>query len=178
MLDGARSADLADALTDGLLADGRPVLPVSAEHFWRPAGERFEYGREDPDSLRLHWLDEGALRREVFGGSHTETASYLPALYDPVLDRSARQQRIAVPAEAVLLVHGSFLLGRDLPADFTVHLPLSSGALIRRGVPAWQLPAYSDYDRDVRPGEQCDVLVRAEDPARPAVLVRRRPVPG
>ena len=53
-----------------------------------------------------------------------------------------------------------------------MHVALSAGALMRRGVPEWQLPAYADYDREVRPGEVCDVLVRAEDPLRPAVLVR------
>ena len=34
-------------------------------------------------------------------------------------------------------------------------------------------PAFASYDDEVRPGELCDVLVRAEDPQRPAVLVRR-----
>lgn len=144
LLDGALSGRLAEGLTEALLAVARPALQVSAEHFWRPAGERFEYGREDPEAFRMQWLDAGALRREVLVASDTEPASYLPALYDPELDRSARRQRVAVPAGAVLLVHGSFLLGHDLPADLTVHLPLSSGALIRQGVPAWQSAAYAD----------------------------------
>jgi hypothetical protein len=39
-------------------------------------------------------------------------------------------------------------------------------------VPSWQLPAFASYDVQVRPGEACDVLVRAEDPLRPAVLLR------
>jgi hypothetical protein len=39
-------------------------------------------------------------------------------------------------------------------------------------VPAWQHPAFAAYDEQARPGETCDVLVRAEDPQRPAVLVR------
>jgi hypothetical protein len=39
-------------------------------------------------------------------------------------------------------------------------------------VPAWQVAAFEAYDRQVRPGDVCDVLVRAEDALRPAVLVR------
>jgi hypothetical protein len=72
----------------------------------------------------------------------------------------------------VLLVDGVLLLGRSLPADLTVHVALSPGALSRRGVPDWQLPAFAHYERDTRPAQTCDVLVRAEDPLRPAVLVR------
>ena len=77
-----------------------------------------------------------------------------------------------MPRRAVLLVDGLFLLGLGLPAELVVHVALSPGALRRRGVPDWQLPAFGSYDEQVRPGEQCDVLVRAEDPQRPAVLVR------
>ena len=78
-----------------------------------------------------------------------------------------------MPPGAVLLVDGVLLLGRGLTADVVVHVALSAAALRRRGVPEWQVEAFAAYDRDVRPGETCDVLVRAEDPARLAVLVRR-----
>lgn len=97
---------------------------------------------------------------------------YLPALWDAERDRSARAAVAAAPAGAVLLVDGVFLLGRALSADLTVHVALSEGALRRRGVPEWQLPAFTSYDAQARPGEVCDVLVRAEDPQRPAVLLR------
>jgi hypothetical protein len=39
-------------------------------------------------------------------------------------------------------------------------------------VAQWQVPAFEAYDRKVRPGDVCDVLVRAEDPIRPAVVLR------
>ena len=110
-----------------------------------------------------------ALEREVL----TRDGAYLPALWDAVADRSARRSVEPVPPGAVLLVDGVLLLGRGLPADLVVHVALSPSALRRRGVPDWQLPAFAAYDREVRPGDACDVLVRAEDPARPAVLVRR-----
>jgi hypothetical protein len=99
--------------------------------------------------------------------------TWLPALWDATRDRSARAARRPVPPRAVLLVDGLFLLGLGLPAELVVHVALSPAALRRRGVPDWQLPAFASYDDEVRPGEQCDVLVRAEDPQRPAVLVRQ-----
>jgi hypothetical protein len=168
LLDGIGSRGLSDALLPGLAAAGRPALQVHAEDFLRPAGERFEWGREDAESFRRTWLDAAALDREVL----SREGAYLPALWDAAADRSARRAVEPVPARAVLLVDGVLLLGRGLPAELTVHLALSPAALLRRGVPQWQLPAFAAYDAEVRPGDVCDVLVRSEDPARPAVLVR------
>ncbi|MDX6216088.1 MAG: hypothetical protein QOG99_1672 [Frankiales bacterium] len=137
---------------------------MPAQGFWRPAGERFEHGREDWQAFRDTWLDAAALRREVLdSGDH-----YLPALWDVDRDRSARQTVLPLPDTAVIVVPGLFLLGLGLPG-LTVHLALSPGALRRRDVPMWQLPAFTTYDDDVQPGDSCDVLVRAEDPRRPAV---------
>ena len=169
LVDGVGGETLADALVDGLVRAGRAPLRVRGADFQRPAGERFEHGREDPDAFRDAWLDTGALRREVLEGGGT----WLPALRDAATDRSSRVRPQPVPPRAVLLVDGLFLLGLGLPAELVVHLALSEAALRRRGVPDWQLPAFATYDALVRPGEHCDVLVRAEDPRRPAVLVRR-----
>lgn len=168
LLDGVGSRALSDALAPGLSAAGRAPLQVAASDFLRPAGERFEWGREGVESFRTTWLDAAALDREVLSA----TEGYLPALWDAAADRSARRSVEPVPDGAVLLVDGILLLGRGLPAELTVHVALSPAALLRRGVPEWQLPAFADYDRSVRPTEVSDVLVRAEDPLRPAVLVR------
>lgn len=148
-----------------LVERGRTPVSVSARGFWRPAGERFSHGREDWQAFRDGWLDSAALRREVLDRS----VDYLPALWDADRDRSARLTRVPFPDHAVVVVDGLFLQGLDLPADLTVHLALSPGALRRQGVEVWQLPAFTTYDEDVRPGDLAEVLVRAEDPLRPAV---------
>ncbi len=166
LLDGVGARGLSDGLTPLLLGAGRPVVTVHAEGFWRPAGERFTYGREDAEHFRTGWLDDRALVREVL----TSGASALPALRDVGTDRSARQVAVNVPETGVVLVDGLFLVG--LPADLTVHVSLSPAALGRRGVPGWQHEAFRVYDELVRPGDVADVLVRAEDPERPAVRVR------
>ena len=180
LVDGVGSGDLADTLVEGLRAAGRPPLRVSGRMFLRPAGERFEHGREDPQALLETWLDVDALRREVLDAAVT-ARRWLPALRDPDRDRSSRAATQTVPEGAVVVVDGLFLLGHAragrLPAELTVHVTRSLPALRRAGVPLWQLPAFAAYDQEVRPGERCDVLVRSEDPRRPAVLVRRRPKP-
>jgi hypothetical protein len=170
LLDGVGSGDLADSLVDGLALAGRPPVRVSAGDFLRPAGERLEWGREDVQAFRERWLDEGALRREVLDAATSGTV--LPALWDAARDRSTRSTPVPVPPRGVVIVDGVLLMGRGFPAELTVHVAMSPAALLRRGVPGWQLPAFASYDEDVRPGDICDVLVRAEDPRHPAVLFR------
>ncbi len=167
LLDGVGAEELATAVADAAVADGRVPVVVAARGFWRPAGERFQHGREDWQAFRDSWLDAQALRREVLdSGDH-----YLPALWDVDRDRSARAAVLPLPERALVVVPGLFLQGLGLPG-LVVHLALSPGALSRRGVPTWQLPAFTTYDDEVRPGDLCDVLVRAEDPRRPAVRWR------
>jgi hypothetical protein len=163
LLDGVGADRLSPLVAEGLQRRGRPAVAVPARGFWRPAGERFEWGKQDWRAFRQTWLDTGALRREVLESG----SAVLPALWDVDRDRSARQAVVELPERAVVVVDGLFLSG--LPADLTVHLALSPGALRRRGVPVWQLPAFTTYDDEVRPGTTCEVLVRAEDPKRPAV---------
>ena len=170
LIDGVGSGSLADAVVDGLTTVGRDVVRVAAGDFLRPAGERYEWGREDVQSLRERWLDEGALRREVLDAA--VAGKVLPSLWDAERDRSTRASAVSLSPRGVVLLHGVLLLGRALPAELTVHLAMSAAALRRRGVPAWQLAAFASYDDEVRPGEVCDVLVRAEDPRHPAVLFR------
>lgn len=171
LLDGLGSDALADSVVDGLVLAGRVPLRVRGADFQRPAGERFTYGREDPDAFRDSWTDTGTLQREVL----TSGEDYLPALRDAGRDRSARATRQDVPPQGVVLVDGLFLLGLGLTADLVVHVALSPAALSRRGVPGWQLPAFASYDELALPGEVCDVLVRAEDPKRPAVRLPSPP---
>jgi hypothetical protein len=171
VVDGAEPAEpgsLADALVDPLRARGRPVLRVSAADFLRPASVRLEHGRTDPDAFRDDWLDVGGLLREVLvplepGGS----GEVLPSLWDATADRASRAPYVALGEGGVLLLDGTLLLDRGLPAELTVHLRLSPGALDRK-TPAerrWTLPAYDGYD------PAADVLLRYDHPDRPALVL-------
>ena len=80
----------------------------------------------------------------------------------------------------MLVVSGAFLLGLGLPFDRVVHLSMSPAARARRTALelAWTLPAFERYDDEVSPAALADVVVRLEDPRRPAVrglpaIVRR-----
>ncbi|MEW2705891.1 uridine kinase [Streptomyces koyangensis] len=173
-VDGADAADpgrLAAALAERLRARGRPVLTVPTHGFLRPASLRYEYGHRDPDSYRDSWFDEGALWREVFGPLETGgSGTVLPDLWDPATDRATRSARRALPPGGVLLLHGPMLLDRWFPFDLTVHLHLTPAAL-RRRTPVdeeWTLPALARYAEEAEPTAAADVVVRLDDPERPA----------
>ncbi|MFE4019745.1 uridine kinase [Streptomyces sp. NPDC059101] len=173
-VDGAPAAapgDFAGRLAEALRLRGRAVHEAGADGFLRPASLRLEYGREDPDAYHDEWFDRRALWRELFqplepGG----TGRVLSDLWDPVADRATRSAYVELPPGGVLLLHGPLLLGQWFPFDLSVHLKLSPGALSRRTPQdqRWTLPAFTRYDAETRPEEAADVVVRADDPRRPA----------
>jgi hypothetical protein len=177
LLDGAPptgTAELAEGLAERLRLRGRPVLRVCAGDFLRPASVRLEHGRTNPDELLDAWLDVAGLRREVLDPAGAAGSGWvLPRLWDAEVDRAYRDDRLELPGNGVLLLSGSLLLGRGLPAELTVHLRMSSAALARRLDPRlhWTLPAYTRYDAEHDP-VTADVLVLADDPDRPALVLR------
>ena len=175
-LDGAPPA-AADGLAERLAAElrlrGRAALRVRAGDFLRPASLRLELGRADPDLFYTEWLDIKALLREVFGPVQPGgSGRVLPALWDADADRARRADYVDLPPGGVLLVDGAFLLGGPLPFDLAVHLWLSPAALARRtpAAQAWTLPAYARYEEEAMPQLTADIVVRCDDPARPALV--------
>ncbi|WP_433292779.1 uridine kinase [Actinoplanes sp. CA-030573] len=178
-IDGPPAADpgrLADALVDPLRLRGRPAVRVDTADFLRPASLRLEFGRENPDTYYAGWFDEAGLAREVLdpagpGGD----GRILTRLWNAETDRSARDTYHPLPPGAVLLVSGPLLLGGGLGFDFAVHLELSPAALRRRTPPAlqWTVPAFGRYAAEVAPSTFADVVLRVDDPKRPAMVEER-----
>jgi hypothetical protein len=175
-IDGAPSTQpcsLAEALVHPLRVRGRAVQIVDEFDYLRPASQRYEWGRTNPESFYLNWFDTEALRREVLeptgpGGS----GLVLPTRWDPVSDRATRVERVALPAGGVVVLCGPFLLGGGLPVDVTVHLWQSAAALTRRTPAAdvWTLPAFRRYETEVAAHTWADVVVRMDDLRHPAIV--------
>lgn len=172
----ARPDELAEALIDPLRVRGRPAVHVRTTDFLRPASLRLEFGRENPDSFYAGWFDEAGLAREVLdpagpGGS----GRILTRLWDAGIDRAARAPYHELPPGAVVLVSGPLLLGGGLAFDLAVHLEISAAALARRTEPdhRWTLPAFRRYAEEVDPAAFADLVVRVDDPRRPALVVER-----
>ena len=175
-VDGPPAADparLADALVDPLRVRGRPAVRVDTRDFLRPASLRLEFGRTNPDSFYTGWFDEAGLIREVLSPAGPDgSGRILLRLWDASVDRAAREPYSELPANAIVLVSGPLLLGSGLDFDFTVHLELSAAALDRRTGPdeRWTLPAYRRYADEVAPETFADVVIRLDDPKRPALV--------
>jgi hypothetical protein len=175
-LDGAPPAEpgqLAELLAAELKLRGHAALRVAAGDYLRPASLRLELGRTDPDLFYTEWLDVKALVREVLGPLEPGgTGRVLPALWDAAADRARRAEYVDLPPGGVLLLDGAFLLGGLLPIDLAVHLWLSPAALARRTPEPerWTLPAYARYEDEAAPQSTADIVVRYDDPARPALV--------
>ncbi len=173
-IDGAHATDphALGAAVVALLARRRPAVHVRADHFWRPAGQRLEYGKEDVQAYLDTWLDVDALRREVLDAVLSRGA-LLPGLRDPLTDRSLRLAPVELGDDAVVVVTGSTLLGRWLPFELAVHLRMTPSALARRTPESerWMLEAFAQYASSVAPEAVADLVVRCDDPLHPALVV-------
>jgi hypothetical protein len=178
-IDGAAAAHpekLADALVDPLRIRGRPAVRIAADDFLRPASVRLEHGRTSPDAYYTGWLDEAALRREVLDpAGPAGSGRIVIRLWNSRTDRATREPYTPLPPTAVVLVSGPLLLGAGLPFEVTIHLELSAAALERRTDPdlRWTLPAFARYRAEVDPASFADVVVRLDDPRRPALVLDR-----
>lgn len=165
LIDGAPASEpgrLADAVVEPLRALGRAVQRVSTEDFLRPASVRLEHGRTDPYSYRHDWFDLGGLQREVLDPALD--GKVLPSLWNAATDRASRAEYVSLPENGVVIVDGTLLLDRWLPAELTVHLWLSPGALKRKTTEQWTLPAFEDYE------PVADLFVRYDHPERPGLV--------
>lgn len=160
-------------LDERLRAVGRAVAIVSTRLFYRDASLRWEYGKDDLDSFYDGWLDTGALQREVLRPLAID-GNYLPSLRDPDSNRSTRATPLPLPSNGVALLVGELLFGHGLELDVAVHFSVNRQAR-RRQAPddlQWTLPAYDRYELEVDPAGLADMVVRYDDPAHPALLVR------
>lgn len=78
-----------------------------------------------------------------------------------------------LPAGGIVVLSGTMLLGAGLDFDVTVHLTQSAAAIARRTPPEmqWTLPAFQRYHDEVMPQEYADIVVRADDPRHPALVL-------
>ncbi len=172
-LDAPACSDLSPllaALAEALLARGRSLAVVRTTDFYRDASLRLEYGHTDVESFYTGWIDTAAVQREVLDPVVSQ-GRYLPSLRDPITNRATRAEPVELAPAGVLLLVGELLLGSGLHLDLSVHVAVSRQARKRRTPDelAWTLPAFDRYDIEVDPAGLADVVIRWDDPQRPAL---------
>ncbi|MEU8080063.1 uridylate kinase [Catellatospora citrea] len=194
--DAAGKTTLADSLARRLrntLPAGTGVLRASIDGFHRPREQRLARGELSAEGCYHDTFDHPALLEHCLLPFARGAAAIGTARHDHRADAD-RPESTAVPARAVLVFDGVFLLREQLRAcwTLTVHLRVSpaetlrralvrdralfgSEAAVRRRYEARYLPAQQLYRDDADPEAAADVLIDNERPDVPVLL--RLPAP-
>lgn len=127
-VDVAGTSEFADELAQEMRLKGHAVFRASIEDFHRPRADRYLLGRESPEGFYRHSYDYLTFKRiliEPFrmGGS----TSFVPAAFDVRRDAKVEPTWLTGPADAVLIVDGSFLNRPELRGlwNYSVWLDVS-----------------------------------------------------
>jgi uridine kinase len=188
----AGKTTLATELAALLSARGRPVIRTSIEEFHQPKAERYARGRTSPEGYYYDARDLAALTKLLLaplgpGGDRR----YRTASFDLENDRPIDQAAILAPADAILIVDGTFLQRPELAGGFdvTIYVAAADEIATARGIArdAGQLggsaatrelyarryrPAMALYERLCGPEVHADAIFNNDDLAHPRVTLR------
>ncbi len=190
----AGKTTLADEIGDALRAQGRYVIRAWIESFLFPRAQRYRRGELSAEGNYHDSFDYDALHEVLLdplgpGGDR----GFQRTVYDKQTDSAVSQQRIYAPAAAVLIFEGVFLMRPVLIDQWDVRIFVSVAfeeALARArtrdaalyGTPddverrfrMRYRPSQEFYLSTVRPTDHADVVIRNDDPQRPAWTIRSR----
>ncbi|GIG00044.1 hypothetical protein Cci01nite_51370 [Catellatospora citrea] len=189
--DAAGKTTLADSLARRLrdtLPTGTGVLRASIDGFHRPREQRLAQGELSAEGCYHDTFDHPALLQHCLLPFARGASAIGTARRDHRADAD-RPESTAVPARAVLVFDGVFLLRQQLRAcwTLTVHLRVSPAETLRRALvrdlalfgseeavrrryEGRYLPAQQLYRDDADPEGAADVLVDNERPDVPVLL--------
>jgi uridine kinase len=182
---------VSDELADCLRQSGRTVIRSSIDGFHRPKAERYARGRHSAqgyyDSRDLSAVMTLLLEPLGPGGNRR----YRTASFDLEQDRPIEQEPLTAPADAILIVDGTFLQRGELRDgwDLTIFVQTSDDIAARRGIgrdvallggreAARRLyaerygPAGDLYERLCAPASIADAVLDNDDVARPHLRIR------
>lgn len=184
---------LADEIAALLEKRGRPVIRTSIDGFHRPKAERYARGRHSAEGYYHDARDPPAIMNLLLaplgpGGDRL----YRTESFDLDADRPIEQEARLAPADAALIVDGTFLQRPELRAgwDATIFVAASETVSEERGVKrdmerlggreaARQLyarryrPAYDLYERSCSPEQNADAVLNNDDLERPCLSIRK-----
>lgn len=183
---------LADELAEVLGKTGREVIRTSIDGFHRPKVERYARGRHSAEGYYYDARDLPAINALLLsplgpGGDRR----YRTASFDLDNDQPIEQEPQLAPADAILIVDGTFLQRPELRDgwDLAIFVETSEQVSEQRGVDrdAERLggaeatrelyavrykPAFDIYERTCAPASAADAIFNNDDFARPVLKVR------
>jgi uridine kinase len=190
----AGKTTLADELGDALRAQGRYVIRASIESFLFPRAQRYRRGELSAEANYHDTFDYGALHRVLLdplgpGGDR----GFQRAVYDNQTDLAVTEPITVAPVDAVLTFEGVFLMRPELidQWDLRIFVSATFEEIVARartrdavlyGTPddverrfrSRYLPSQQFYLDTVRPTDRADIVIRNDEPRRPAWKVRPR----
>jgi uridine kinase len=183
---------LANEVASLIRNKGRPVIRTSIDGFHRPKAARYARGRYSPEGYYHDARDLAAVMTLLLDPLGPEgDRLYRTQSFDLENDRPVEQQPQSAPADAVLLVDGTFLQRPELRNgwDITIFVKASEHTAERSGVArdaqllgggsaAQKLyaeryrPAFDLYERLSAPEVNADVLLVNEDIQHPRLHIR------
>ncbi len=194
-IDGRTAAGkttFAGELAAALTAAGRPVIQTSIDGFHRPKAERYARGRRSPEGYYHDARDLDAVKRLLLAPLGPDgDRLYRTASFDLENDKPIDQTPTRAPADAILLVDGTFLQRPELSDDwdFVIFIDVSAEISLARGVARDQdmlggtedalslykeryLPAFSLYEQACNPHKGANVVIDNRDWTRPKAVFR------
>jgi len=185
---------LADEIAIAIQAGGRPVIRTSVDGFHRPKFQRYARGRYSAEGYYHDARDLDAIRTMLLDPlGPSGNGFYRTASFDLDADKAIEQEPQLAPADAVLIVDGTFLQRPELRDgwDLTIFVATSETVAEQRGVDrdsdrlggkeaAEHLfaqryrPAFELYDRLCSPAQSADVIVKNDDFSLPTLQFRER----
>jgi uridine kinase len=183
---------LANEVASLIRDKGRPIIRTSIDGFHRPKATRYARGRHSPEGYYYDARDLAAVMRLLLEPLGPEgDRLYRTQSFDLENDRPVEQEPQSAPADAVLVVDGTFLQRPELRNgwDITIFVKASERTAERSGVArdsqllggeaaAQKLyaeryrPAFDLYDRLSAPEVNADVVLVNEDFQRPRIHIR------
>ncbi len=183
---------LADELAEAIRRRGRSVIRTSIDGFHRPKVERYARGRFSAEGYYYDARDLHAVMTFLLAplGPRGDR-KYRTASFDLENDRPIAQDPQVAPADAILIVDGTFLQRPELRDgwDLTIFVATSEQTSERRGInrdadrlggPAAARQLYADrykpafvlYEQLCKPAEMADVILNNDDLDRPVMRIR------
>ena len=189
---GSGKTMMAEELAALLRARGRRVIRASIDGFHRPKTARYARGRSSPQGYYEDAYDLDAVATLLLRPLGPDgDRRYRLASFDLENDRPLNQEPCVAPADAILVMDGTFLQRPELRScfDVAIHVAAADEIATARAVKrdaaqfhgiaaAEQIyaeryrPAFVLYDRLCTPQSRADVAIDNDDLANPGITIR------